>query len=179
VSGAPTRRWGNAHPQIVPYQVFASADGYLTVAAGNDKLFGSLCWVLGREDLATDARYDTNPRRVANRSSLIAELDAAFGHRTSREWLQALQGVQVPCGPVASLEDLLDGSEPPPGVEMMTLETDGEAYRTIGSPVTMAGRRHDLTAAPRVGEHTDQVLGGWLGIGPERLAQLREAGVIQ
>jgi crotonobetainyl-CoA:carnitine CoA-transferase CaiB-like acyl-CoA transferase len=180
ISGAPTRRWGNAHPQIVPYQVFAAADGYLTVAAGNDKLYARLCQVIGREDLIADARYGTNPLRVANRASLVPILDAVFAQRTTRAWLEALGAAQVPCGPVADLPELFAGQDPPPGVEMVALETgSGAAYRTVGPAVKMRGRRRDLTGAPLVGEHTDQVLGEMLGLEPQRLARLRAAGVIQ
>ena len=180
VSGAPARRWGNAHPQIVPYQVFAAADGYLTVAAGNDKLYAEMCQVIGREDLIADARYETNPRRVANRTSLIPVLDAIFAQKTTRAWLEALDAVQVPCGPVASLSELFAGHDPPPGVEMVTLETgSGATYQTVGPAIQMNGRRRNLTGAPRVGEHTDQVLGELLDLAPERLLQLRADGVIR
>jgi len=180
VSGQPARRWGNAHAQIVPYQVFASADGYLTVAAGNDKLYGAMCRAIGREDLAADPRFDTNPRRVENRTRLIPLLETIFAQKTTTEWLEALQSVEVPCGAVASLEDLFAGPEPPPGVEMLTLESgSGAAYRTVGSAADMAGRHRHLSGAPLIGEHTDQVLGELLALSPERLQQLRADGVIR
>ena len=180
VSGSPARRWGNAHPQIVPYQVFASADGYLTVAAGNDKLYAAMCQVIGREDLAADARFDTNPHRVENRAALISVLETIFAQRATRSWLEALQAAEVPCGSVSSLEDLFTGSESPPGVEMLTLERGaGAPDRTVGSAVQMTGKRRQLAGAPLVGEHTDQVLGELLDLAHERLLQLRADGVIR
>ena len=180
VSGKPAHRWGNAHPQIVPYQVFASSDGYLTVAAGNDKLYSAMCRVIGREDLAADPRFATNPHRVENRATLISVLETIFAHKTSAEWLEALQAAEVPCGSVSSLEDLFAGSESPPGVEMLTLESGtGIAYRTVGSAAQMTGRRPHLTGAPLIGEHTEQVLVELLDLAPERLQQLRADGVIR
>jgi crotonobetainyl-CoA:carnitine CoA-transferase CaiB-like acyl-CoA transferase len=180
ISGAPAQRWGNAHAQIVPYQVFASVDGHLTVAAGNDKLYASLCQVIGRQDLVTDARYRTNPDRVTNRASLIPVLEEIFAQKRTSEWLEALNAVRVPCGPVSGLQELFAGPEAPAGVEMQTLATGaGTTYETVGPPVSMAGRRGQLTGAPLVGEHTDQVLCELLGLDPERLAQLHAAGAIQ
>lgn len=180
VSGEPPRRWGNAHAHIVPYQVFASADGYFTLAVGNDKLFELLCQVIGRADLASDERFATNPDRVANREALIADLEKVFAEKTTDEWLAALQAADVPCGPVSTLPDLFDGVEPPPGVEMLELTAStGAAYRTVGPTAQMAGRRRDLKAAPLVGEHTDEVLRELLELNTQQLQQLRDDGVIQ
>jgi len=180
VSGAPPRRWGNAHPHIVPYQVFSSVDGYFTVAAGNDKLFARLCQVIGSAQLATDARFDTNPRRVANRAALIAALEPIFAEKCTNEWLAALRAADVPCGPVSSLPDLFGGAKPPPGVEMLKLETaSGATYQTVGPAARMSGRRRNFTGAPLVGEQTDRVLSELLGLDPKRLAQLHSDSAIQ
>ena len=179
VSETAPRRWGNAHPHIVPYQVFASSDGHLTVAAGNDKLFASLCQVVGRPELASDPRFATNPQRVTHRAVLIAELDEIFTTKTTAEWLAVLRAVDVPCGPVASLPELFDGTTSPAGVEMLELNTTtGEAYRTVGPPVRMAGQSHQRTAAPGVGEHTDEVLSELLNVDAKKLHDLRSEGVI-
>ncbi len=119
VNGTPPGRWENAHPQIVPYQLFASADGFLTIAAGNDKLFTNLCQVIGRADLASDERFSTNPRRVTNRAALIAILEPIFAAKCTNEWLDALLAVDVPCGPVSSLPELFRQVQRPPGVDML------------------------------------------------------------
>ncbi len=180
VNGTPPHRWGNAHPQIVPYQVFVSADGYFTVAAGNDKLFGKLCQVIGKAELAADSRFATNPQRVVNRAALIGLLEPIFAAKSTSEWLDALGAADVPCGPVCDLPELFGGSKPPPGVELPELETSsGAAYRTVGPPAQMNGRCHQLKAAPLVGEHTDQVLRELLELEPQRLKELRTSGVIQ
>jgi len=179
VSGDVPSRWGNAHAQIVPYQVFESADGYFTVAAGNDRLFERLCQVIGRTDLAVDERFHTNPDRVANREALIGVLEAIFAKKSSAHWLGALQAADVPCGPVCGLPDLFDGGELPPSVEMLDLQVaTGATYRMVGPTAHMTGRRRQPKGAPLVGEHTDEVLRELLDLDAQEIRQLRGAGVI-
>jgi len=180
VSGKPPGRWENAHPQIVPYQLFASADGFFTVAAGNDKLFTKLCQVIGEVDLAADARFNTNPLRVANREELITILEPIFAAKCTNEWLDALRAVDVPCGPVSSLPELLGQVQQPAGVEMLELVTSsGESYKTVGPAARLNGRCRDMKPAPLVGEHTEQVLSELLGLDGDRIEQLRDDGVIR
>lgn len=100
ISGAEAERYGNEHPNIVPYQAFQTSDGSLVVTCGNDRLYQGLCRVLERPDLATDARFTTNPQRVVNRAELIPLLQAAFKQRTTDEWLPALRAAGIPCGPI-------------------------------------------------------------------------------
>jgi formyl-CoA transferase len=179
VSGTPPGRWENAHPQIVPYQLFASADGFLTVAAGNDKLFAKLCEVMGHAELASDNRFDTNPRRVANRVALIAILEPVFTTKSTSEWLDVLLAVDIPCGPIWSLPELL-GQRQPPGFDVLDLVTStGETYSTVGPAARLNGRCREMKAAPLVGEHTDEVLRELLGLDRNRLEQLRADCVIQ
>ncbi len=179
VSGKPPRRWENAHAQIVPYQVFAASDGFLTVAAGNDKLFVSLCGALGRAELANDDRFRTNPQRVTNRSQLIALLEPLFAEKTTAELLDALRAVQVPCGPVLDLPELFAQQSSAFGTLDLTVSS-GETYRTVGPAVELQGRRRTIPAAPLVGEHTDEILEEMLGItDADRLRKWRAEGVIQ
>jgi crotonobetainyl-CoA:carnitine CoA-transferase CaiB-like acyl-CoA transferase len=180
VNGTPPRRWGNAHPHIVPYQLFASADGFLTVAAGNDKLFANLCQILGRADLASDVRFSTNPKRVANRTALIAILEPVFAAKPTNEWLDTLRAADVPCGPVMSLPELLGQSQGSLGLDILQLVTStGHTYKTVGPAAQLNGRCGETKAAPLLGEHTEQVLREWLDLDPERLKELQTNGVVQ
>lgn len=100
ISGAEAGRYGNGHPNIVPYQVFHTSDGALVVTCGNDRLYQELCRVMGREDLARDARFATNPLRVVNRAELVPILQEIFHQRASEEWLPDLRAAGIPCGPI-------------------------------------------------------------------------------
>src|SRR5690606_12867512 len=100
VSGQSPKRQGTAHPNIVPYQAFATADGFLMLAIGNDRQFASWCAVAGCTELASDPRFATNAARVAHRDELVPRVVAALQGRTTREWLAALNAAQVPCGPI-------------------------------------------------------------------------------
>src|SRR3970282_616913 len=103
VSGEPPGRRGTAHPNIVPYQAFATRDGYLMLAVGNDRQFASFCRVAGRAGLAWDKRYRTNAARVENRAALIPQIDRLCRLKTTSAWLKALAKVAVPCGPINDL----------------------------------------------------------------------------
>ena len=103
ISGEEAARFGNGHPNIVPYQAFHTRDGHVVVSCGNDRLYQSLCRLLGREDLASDPRFATNPQRVRNRNELVPVLQEAFLARTTDEWLPELRAVGIPCGPINSV----------------------------------------------------------------------------
>jgi crotonobetainyl-CoA:carnitine CoA-transferase CaiB-like acyl-CoA transferase len=179
INGKQPRRWENAHAQIVPYQLFASADGFLTVAAGNDKLFGNLCQVVGAAEMASEERFRTNPQRVANRTTLTAILEPLFAEKSTNAWLELLVGAGVPCGPVSTLPELFGQTERRPGVEMLKLTTStGETYETVGPAAKLNGQRREMKAAPLVGEHTEQVLRELLGLDGAQLEQLRADGVV-
>src|SRR5881227_4004973 len=106
ISGEEAARFGNGHPNIVPYQAFHTRDGHVVVSCGNDRLYQSLCRLLGREDLASDPRFATNPQRVRNRNELVPVLQEAFLARTTDEWLPELRAVGIPCGPINSVSQI-------------------------------------------------------------------------
>ncbi|MCW5569490.1 MAG: CoA transferase [Steroidobacteraceae bacterium] len=106
VSGHSPRRQGTAHPNIVPYQAFATADGFLMLAVGNDRQFASWCSVAGRAELAADVRFATNAARVAHRAELVPLVAAALRARTTHEWLAALNAAKVPCGPINDIGEV-------------------------------------------------------------------------
>ncbi|MCP1314858.1 CaiB/BaiF CoA-transferase family protein, partial [Halomonas sp. 707D7] len=107
-SGLVPTRLGNAHPNIVPYQAFATRDGHLIVAVGNDTQFQRFCQVIGEPALCEDARFATNGARVANRALLVPILEAALARRSLDEWLAAFEAVGVPCGPINTLDRVFD-----------------------------------------------------------------------
>src|SRR5437660_2475393 len=100
ISDEEAPRFGNGHPNIVPYQAFHTRDGHVVVSCGNERLYQSLCRLLGREDLAKDLSFATNPQRVRNREQLVPVLQEAFLARTTDEWLPELRAVGIPCGPI-------------------------------------------------------------------------------
>lgn len=100
ISGEEAQRYGNGHPNIVPYQAFRTRNGHIVVSCGNDRLYQSLCKLLGREDLASDPSFATNPQRVRNRAELVPTLQEAFLQRTTEEWLPELRAAGIPCGAI-------------------------------------------------------------------------------
>ena len=164
VSGEDTGRLGNAHPSIVPYQTFRASDKPIAVAVGNDTQFGNLCKAVDREDLARDDRYATNPDRVANRDSLVAELEKVFATRTADEWVAAIREAGVPGGPVNSLAEVF--SDPHVRGSGILQEVEHPAAGTLDtltSPLLFDGERPPVRRPPpTLGEHTDDVQNnGW------------------
>jgi crotonobetainyl-CoA:carnitine CoA-transferase CaiB-like acyl-CoA transferase len=180
VTGKRPQRFGNAHPQIVPYEAFATADGHIVLAVGNDRQWQRFCQAAGRADLAADVRYATNPDRVVHRDTLIAELQTEFARRTTGAWRSLLEAAEVPHAPVVAIDE---GVAAPQTVarQMVQEVTDsaGRQFRLLSSPIHW----NDLTplpvtAPPALGEHTEEVLRDWLGFGDEHLAALRATGAI-
>ena len=180
VGGKAPQRLGNAHPNIVPYQAFATRDGYIILAVGNDGQFAKFCTVAGRPDLAKDERYATNPARVANRKELVALLEELIRTRDSHDWLAALEEVGVPCGPINDLAAVFED----PQVKARNIHQDLPhptlgSVPTVASPIRYSGTPlvHD-TAPPTLGQHTDAVLADQLGLSEADIASLRDRGVI-
>ncbi|WP_346795655.1 CaiB/BaiF CoA-transferase family protein [Halomonas sp. Bachu 37] len=178
-SGKVPQRLGNAHPNIVPYQAFATADGHMIVAVGNDEQFKRLCAVLRLDELAGDARFATNGARVAHRDLLVAQLGAALVQRTTDHWLAALEAVGVPSGPINTLDRVFDDPHVKARGLKQTLEhSQAGQVDLVANPIRFNGQSATATTAPpQLGEHTDTVLGE-LGVSPETLAQLRRDRVI-
>ncbi|WP_110648246.1 CaiB/BaiF CoA transferase family protein [Salinicola peritrichatus] len=179
-SGQVPRRMGNAHPNIVPYQAFAAADGHLIITVGNDGQFRRLCEALGEPALADDPRFATNAERVAHRDLLIPLLSDRLKTRARNEWLERLEAAGVPCGPINTLDQVFDDPQVRHrGLEIERHYADGRRARLVGNPVKLDGRRLSAEQAPpRLGEHTDSVLADWLSMEPARCRALRERGVI-
>jgi glutaryl-CoA transferase len=159
VSGEDTGRMGNAHPTIVPYQTFDASDKKIVVAVGNDAQFKKLCEVLGREDLAEDERYATNPGRVANREQLVEVLQRELLGRAAGEWIEKIRDAGVPCGPVNTLAEALS-DEHLASTDMLQ-EVEHPVAGTLGmlaSPVLVDGERPPIRhPPPTLGQHTEEM----------------------
>ncbi len=180
VSGVVPQRHGTAHPNIVPYQAFQAADESLIIAVGNDGQFVKFCDAIGRPDLATDPRFATNAARVENREKLVPLLAAEVARRPAAEWLQKLEGVNVPCGPVNTIDRVFD--DPQTIAREMLMEVPHPTIgplKLAGSPLKLASIDHPpRRPPPLLGEHTDQVLADVLKLTQEDIQRLRETGVV-
>ncbi|UKJ74765.1 CaiB/BaiF CoA transferase family protein [Azospirillum brasilense] len=180
VGGKAPQRLGNAHPNIVPYQAFATLDGHIILAVGNDGQFAKFCQVAGRPELAQDPRYATNPARVANRKELVPILELLLEQRTSRDWLSALEAVGVPCGPINNVSQVFAD----PHVRARHIHQDlphptAGTVPTVASPIRYSATPIEHTVAPpTLGQHTDAVLEEALGLCAADIAALREKGVV-
>jgi crotonobetainyl-CoA:carnitine CoA-transferase CaiB-like acyl-CoA transferase len=175
VTGSEPARHGNAHPNIVPYQDFATASGRLALAAPNDGLFGKLCAVLGRAELAADPRFASNPDRVAHRGALVDELEAALADRPAAEWVQALSEAGVPAGEIRSVPGALEAAAA--AGRSATVGVDHPAagrIELVASPIRMEGMR-PAAAPPLLGQHTAEVLAE-LGCSSDEVRELVARG---
>jgi crotonobetainyl-CoA:carnitine CoA-transferase CaiB-like acyl-CoA transferase len=180
VTGVAPQRLGNAHPNIVPYQAFGASDGHIIVAVGNENQYARLCEVIGRRDLASDERFATNASRVNHRESLVTILQGVFATRTMRQWLDALERVGVPCGPINTIADVFAD----PQVQARGLRLD-LPHPAIGSVPSVANPiKYSATpiayrcAPPMLGADTDEILREMLDVRPAEIARMRKAGIV-
>ena len=179
-SGKAPGRAGNAHPNIVPYQVFAAADGYVIVAVGNDSQFVKFCGVAGAPQLASDTRYRRNADRVRNREVLIGKLEAIMRARPVAFWVEQLDAAGVPCGPINDVAHALAD----PQVAARGLRID--LPHALAGQVPMVANPIKLSATPpsyelpppMLGEHTAEVLRKLAGVSDDELQRLRSRHVV-
>ncbi|MDA0240453.1 MAG: CaiB/BaiF CoA-transferase family protein [Proteobacteria bacterium] len=180
-SGVVPERLGNAHPNIVPYQVFSAADGDVVIAVGNDSQFKRFCDFAGVPELAVDDRYKTNDGRVRNRKILIEKLSEVVRSKPSKHWLEGMDEIQVSSGPINRLDQVFE--DPQITAREMSIEMDhplsDKPVKMIGSPIKLSespvAYRH---APPTLGQHTDEILEELLDLDTAACDALRQKGVI-
>ncbi|SHH18019.1 CaiB/BaiF CoA-transferase family protein [Massilia sp. CF038] len=179
-SGKAPKRWGNAHANIVPYQTFACADGHIIVATGNDGQYQKFVEVGERPELATDARFATNPQRVKHRDVLVPILAEMVRTRTRDQWIAQLEAVGVPCGPINDIGEVFDN--PQVKARGIAVEMDHPAagkVKLVRSPMKLSVTPAEAALPPPLlGQHTDEVLREVLGRSEAQIATLRANGVL-
>ena len=173
-AGVVPRRMGNAHPAIVPYQDFPTADGDMVLAIGNDSQFAKFCAVAGRPDWAADPRFATNPQRVVNRGVLVPLLRQATVMRPTQEWVGLLEAAGVPCGPVNRIDQVFAHPQVQArGLRVELPHASGGMAPGVACPIRLSESPVRLDAAPPLlGQHTGDVLAQWLGWDEARIAAM-------
>ncbi len=180
VGGKAPGRLGNAHPNIVPYQTFETADGFLIVAVGNDRQFTEYCRLIGVPDLVDDECYKTNRGRVENRGTLIPLLTSPMKARTTAQWVEAFEAASVPCGPINTIDQMFaDPQVLARGLQVGLTREDGVQAPGVANPLRFSGTPVEYEKAPpQLGEGTARVLSQVLGLKDGDVAKLRASGVI-
>ncbi|HDR9093562.1 CaiB/BaiF CoA-transferase family protein [Burkholderia vietnamiensis] len=174
-SGKPPVRWGNAHPNIVPYQTFQTSDGWIIVAVGNDGQFRKFVEAGGRPELALDERFATNPSRVRHRDTLVPILAEMVKTRGKTDWIAALEAAGVPCGPINELDEVFANEQVVArGMQVSLPHPCGADVKLVRNPIRMSATPPDVrTAPPLLGAQTEDVLRDMLGYDDSRIAALR------
>jgi len=180
VGGTVPARWGNAHPNIVPYQNFKTADGYLVIGVASEVIWRRFCAAVGREDIADDPRYANNSKRVENRAELIALLSALFVQRDNDTWFRLLTEAEVPCAPVQTIDQVFQA--PQVLHRDMLMEVDHPTagrVRMAGIPVKFSVTQASVRRPPPLlGEHSENVLKNWLGMSADAIDELKKEKIL-
>src|SRR5712692_6473438 len=181
LTGEPPPRLGNQHPNIVPYQVFATSDGFIVLSIGNDPTFRRFCKEFGLEPLLGDARFASNAARVENRALVTDTLAPVLKRQKTAWWVERLEALQIGCGPINTLKEVFaDPQVKARGavVDMPHAATPA-GVKVIANPVRLSETPPDYRLPPPLlGEHTDDVLRERLGMGAAEIAELRRKGIV-
>jgi formyl-CoA transferase len=179
-SGNIPKRWGNAHPQVVPYEVFPTSDGHIILAVGNDGQYARFCKVAGHPELAEDPRFNTNSQRIINRDALIPIIAGWMKTRTKAEWMAQLEAATVPCGPINNMQEVFED----PQVKHRQMRVDiphrlGGIAPVVASPMRFSETPVEYRLAPpMLGEHNAEIYTQLLGKSEAEIEKLRTAGTI-
>ncbi len=180
ISGEKPIRYGNAHPNIVPYQTFKASDGYFALGIGNDNQWKQFCEKAGKKEWAEDIRFQTNANRVKNRNDLIPLLDELFGQSEISHWLPIMETIGVPCGPINSIDRALE--DPQVRAREMVIEVshpEAGAIQMVASPLKIPTAPTVVRLPPpMLGEHSEQILHELLGFDGNIVQNLRTEQVI-
>jgi crotonobetainyl-CoA:carnitine CoA-transferase CaiB-like acyl-CoA transferase len=179
-SGKLPERWGNAHPNLLPYEVFPTSDGHLILGAGNDSQWVSFCEVAERPELASEPRFKTMPDRIRNRRALIPILQDIMKRRPSRDWIERFDAANVPCGPINNYQEVFEN----PQVRHRGLRIEMPHPLSGTTPGVASPMRFSETPVgyerppPLLGQHTREVLSGVLGMSADELERLAAKKII-
>jgi crotonobetainyl-CoA:carnitine CoA-transferase CaiB-like acyl-CoA transferase len=179
-SGRIPIRYGNAHAQVVPYEVFPTSDGHIILAIGNDGQFKRFCEIAGCAELAEEARFKTNSQRIIHRAELIPLIAEVMRQRSKQEWIAALEEATVPCGPINNMKEVFED----PQVKHRELRVDiphpsGGTAPVVASPMRLSATPVEYRMAPPLlGQHNDEIYRGLLGKSEAELARLKSAGIV-
>ena len=179
-SGRIPIRYGNAHAQVVPYEVFPTADGHIILAIGNDGQFQRFCEIAGCPELAEEPRFKTNSQRIVHRAELIPLIAEVMRQRSKQEWIVALEEATVPCGPINNMKEVFED----PQVKHRELRVDiphasGGTAPVVASPMRLSKTPVEYRIAPPLlGEHNDEIYRGLLGKSEAEIAKLKSAGIV-
>jgi crotonobetainyl-CoA:carnitine CoA-transferase CaiB-like acyl-CoA transferase len=179
-TGQKPGRRGNKHPSIVPYEVFRAADAYLTLGVANNSLWERCCEAMEHPELTRDPRYATETARVQNREVLVPRLNAILGARTADEWLKRFEAAGVPAGRIRTVAEVCESPHLKARGMIVTLpHPKAGEVRVLGVPIRLhATPGKATTPSPLLGQHTERVLRGVLGLARTEVARLRAAGVV-
>jgi len=179
-SGRIPIRYGNAHAQVVPYEVFPTSDGHIILAIGNDGQFKRFCEIARCTELAEEARFKTNSQRIVHRAELIPLIAEIMRTRSKQEWIEALEAATVPCGPINNMKEVFED----PQVKHRQLRVDiphpsGGTAPVVASPMRLSQTPVEYRfAPPLLGEHNEEIYRGLLGKSEAELARLKSAGIV-
>ena len=179
-TGDIPRPLGRRHPAITPFEIFESADGYVVIAIGNNELWRKFCEHVDHPELIDDDRFNTNALRTENHESLFPILAEIMCRHTTNEWVEALETIGVPCGPVNTVDKV--ANDPQVLARDMIAEVEHNTTGTVqipGIPIKLSETPGQIDApAPNLGEHTSEVLTGLLGLEAEEVNQLKQNGIV-
>ena len=179
-SGISPHRWGNAHPNVVPYQTFQTSDSWIIVAVGNDSQFRNFVKAGNREALADDPRFATNPARIEYRAALIPLLVEMVKEKTKAQWITLLEAAGVPCGPINNLQEVFENEQViARGIEMHVPHPTAGTMKLVASPMRLSKTPVEVRMPPPLlGQHTDEVLRDELGMSASQINELHQRGIV-
>ncbi len=180
ISGVPPKSWGNASPNIVPYQTFKASDGWIIVATGNDSQFRHFVEAGGQAMLADDPRFTSNPERVTHRELLVPLLQSMVAQKTKQEWISLLEAAGVPCGPINNFQEVFENEQVQArGLKMTLAHPLAGQVPLVRSPMRLSKTPVvEKSAPPLLGEHTREILQKDLGMDDAKIAHLEALGII-
>ncbi len=180
VGGKAPTRLGNAHPNIVPYQTFETANGYIIMAVGTDRQYAEYCAIIGAPHLAEDERFKTNRGRVEHRAALIPLLRPFMLARTTGEWVEAFEAAAVPCGPINSIDQVFANPQVMArGLQVGLTRDDGVQVPGVANPIVFSETPVSYDKPPpRLGDGTEKVLREQLGLDAAAITELRSKGIV-